>query len=128
MAKVKTKLYQLAKIISEKAEEDKEFAEKIQAVFSTAEPRGKRTAKKTVKRNPPTINPFQVLSSGGKSQLLASLMSLTIEELRDVAFHYELGARNVVLKWKNKERLVEFIGDLTEQRAEKGDAFRSSSQ
>lgn len=125
MAKIKTKLYQLAKIISEKAEEDKEFAEKIQSVLSSPEPREKKASRKSVKRNPPKINPFEELANKGKDQLLKSLLSLTVEELRDVAFHYELGARNVVLKWKNKGRLVDFIGDLAEQRAEKGDAFRN---
>lgn len=52
------------------------------------------------------------------------LLALDIEQLKDLVTVYAMDPRKLALKWKNKERLVEFINGVVEQRVRRGRAFR----
>lgn len=57
--------------------------------------------------------------------LRPALNALTIDQMKDIVSQYAMDPRRLALKWKTPERLIDLIVSVTEQRASKGDAFRS---
>jgi len=57
--------------------------------------------------------------------LRPALNALTIDQMKDSVSQYAMDPRRLALKWKTPQRLVDLIVSVTEQRASKGDAFRS---
>ena len=57
--------------------------------------------------------------------LRAALAPLTLDQLKDIVSQYAMDPRKLALKWKTTDRLIDLIVTVTEQRARKGDAFRS---
>ncbi len=47
--------------------------------------------------------------------------------LKDIVAHYGVDARRLALKWESRERLIELIEQVVQQRARKGEAFRGVS-
>jgi hypothetical protein len=78
------------------------------------------------RRQKAAIDPFAI-NRADPSQLRPALERLDIEQLKDIVSHYAMDPRRLALKWKTKERLVELIITVVEQRVRKGDAFRSGT-
>jgi hypothetical protein len=82
--------------------------------------RGNRRAK-------PVLDPFEVYRAEPDA-LKARLGALDLERLRDVVAHHGMDPRRLVMKWKDRERVIQHIIETVEARSRKGDAFRGSSR
>jgi hypothetical protein len=51
--------------------------------------------------------------------------SLDLEQLRDVVAEYRMDPNKLVMKWKDRERVIEHIATTAASRGRKGDAFRA---
>jgi hypothetical protein len=57
--------------------------------------------------------------------LRPALEGLELDQLKDIVSQYAMDPSKLALKWKRPERLIDLICSVAEQRARKGDAFRS---
>jgi len=69
------------------------------------------------------IDPFVVYRDSPHG-LREALGTLDVEQLKDIVTVYALDPRKLALKWKTKQRLIDFIYQVVEQRTERGSAFR----
>jgi hypothetical protein len=81
--------------------------------------------KSSNRRQKAVIDPFAIHRDDPES-LRPTLETLNVEQLKDIVSHYAMDPRRLALKWKTSDRLVELIITVVEQRARKGDAFRTS--
>ena len=58
-------------------------------------------------------------------RFLDRLAALNLEQLRDVVAEYGMDPNKLVMKWKDRERVVDHIVTTSASRARKGDAFRA---
>lgn len=78
------------------------------------------------RRQKAAIDPFAI-NRADPSGLRPALEQLNIEQLKDIVSHYAMDPRRLALKWKTNQRLVDLIITVVEQRARKGDAFRTGT-
>ncbi|BDH60246.1 hypothetical protein MTP04_03760 [Lysinibacillus sp. PLM2] len=146
---IEMKLLELFKVILQEINVNKEFAKKIEMVFSEKEvhkneQKGKSsrkpklettasatttttsttTKKRTRKRNPALFNPEIVLSEKGKEGLFDSLNQLEIDQLKDIVSEYGMDPAKKVMRWRTKEKIVTHILEVTNNWMQKGEAFR----
>jgi hypothetical protein len=76
------------------------------------------------RRTPAALDPSVVFRDDPEG-LRAALAPLTVDQLKDIVSHYAMDPRKLALKWKTTDRLIDLIVTVTQQRARKGDAFRS---
>lgn len=129
--KLRKPLLDLARVIADQAERDPVFAEQItialglrEQVSPKAEPKRSSTARPKNRRPAAILDPIQLVRDG-EPQLRARLSALTLEELKDVVADYGMDPGKLVMKWKDADRIVDRIVELSLARAQKGDAFRS---
>ena len=60
----------------------------------------------------------------GESNLVDKLTSLEISDLKDIIKFYEMDNTNSYSRWKKKDRLINYIVDVTKSRVSRGNAFR----
>jgi hypothetical protein len=80
--------------------------------------------KRTGRRAPAKLDPFNVLAESGEQALMEQLLKLDLEDLRDIVAQLGMDPRRLVMKWKDAQRVRDHILATTVQRARKGDAFR----
>lgn len=81
--------------------------------------------KRTGRRAPAKLDPFKILADGGEHALMAQLVDLDLEELRDIVAQFGMDPRRLVMKWRDLQRIREHVVATTVQRSRKGDAFRA---
>jgi len=91
----------------------------VEALRKATEP-----PKSSNRRAPAVLDPGAVYRQD-PALLRPALNALTIDQMKDIVSQYAMDPRRLALKWKTPERLVDLIVSVTEQRASKGDAFRS---
>lgn len=133
---LRTILRDLAAVVSDEAERNPEFAERLQAVLQiTAVPASGRGAfaprrspsepRRAANRRPPAVlNPIE-LAVQGETVLRAKLAPLTLDQLKDIVADYGMDQDKLVMKWRTSQRVIERIIETSVRRAHKGDAFRS---
>lgn len=70
------------------------------------------------------VHPLTEIAQG-EANLRARLAALDLEQLRDVVAEYGMDPNRLVMKWKDRERVVDHILATAVSRARKGDAFRA---
>ena len=116
------KLKDLFKVILEEVECNEEFKNKIYKVLEE----GNNNAKRPRKRNliiKPKLNPLEVILEGERI-LMDKLLTLEISDLKDIIKFYEMDNTNSSSRWRKKERLVNYIVDVSKSRISRGNAFR----
>lgn len=83
-------------------------------------------AKPSHKRAPAKIDPIKLIING-EENANEQLAALSIEELKDIIAQHGMDNAKLAMKWKNKERLINFIIETAQRRSKKGDAFRESN-
>jgi hypothetical protein len=111
----------LSSCIADEISNNEEFSKKIGALFegdssSTVKP------KKSNRRTPSKIDPF-VLYDQGSATLKTSLETLNIEELKDVIAANGMDTARLAMKWKDRDRIINHIIEMTQRRSSRGDAF-----
>jgi hypothetical protein len=130
MTSLKTRLTKLAATIAEQASRDPEFALKLEDILGNggvAKPKGgagTRSARKGGRRTPALIDPVAVALSGPQ-ELQDALSRLDLGQLLDIVAEYGMDPGKLVMKWKDRDRVVDRIVEVSISRATKGDAFRS---
>lgn len=128
MRKLRTRLSRLAKVISDKAEQDPHFAEMVEAALGASvktgidankapnkRPRGRRT--------PAVLDPI-ASARNDASSLPEALGKLDIEQLKDIVAEYGMDPSKLVMKWKDPNKIADRIVEVSISRASKGQAFR----
>jgi hypothetical protein len=99
---------------------DPELAQRVANALRRARESGRRSNR----RDPAVIDPFAIYREE-PSHLVPALRELDADKLKDVVSQYAMDPRRLALKWKSPDRLIDLIVTVVEQRARKGDAFRS---
>lgn len=130
MTSLKTRLTKLAIAIAEQAAVDNDFALKLEGILSdggTARPKKltmTQVARKGGRRAPAVIDPVAIALLGPE-ELQNALSSLDLVQLLDIVAEYGMDPGKLVMKWKDRTRIVDRIVEVSMSRATKGDAFRS---
>jgi len=120
----------LAKIFDEvlhEIETNPALRARIERHLSTPNDKGgasPNSSKPKNKRGTPVLDPYIEIKQG-ELFLKQKLTQLSLDQLKDIVSGYALDSSRLVLKWKDQERLVDFIITTVRSRIEKGDAFRT---
>ena len=135
MVSLRTILRDFVKVVSDEAERNPEFAERLRVVFetSTIRPRKKPSITRRMNskvtrpanRRPPAILDPIALAARGEEELRNKLAPLTLDQLKDIVADYGMDREKLVMKWRTSQRVIDRIVEISISRAHKGDAFRS---
>lgn len=90
--------------------------------------RGKGAAKsrrQEYKIDPQEYNPISAYYKEGRASVEKALNTLDTDELKAVIKRRKMDGTGKTRKWKTKDKLVNFILDMSESRALQGDVFRN---
>ena len=131
---LRTTLRDLAAVVSDEAERNPEFSERLVAVLQpygsrrprSSSPRTVSTTRRATKnrRRPAVLDPIE-LAVRGEAVLRAKLEPLTLDQLKDIVADYGMDQDKLVMKWRTPARVIDRIVGTSIRRAHKGDAFRS---
>ena len=124
---LRKKLNALVKVIVEEAAQNPSFKEQIEAaldpISTTKKSKPLVGGRKAGRRPPAVLDPIH-LAKVGESELREKLSPLDLEELLDIVAEYGMDPGKLVMKWKDRERIISRIIEISLLRATKGDAFR----
>lgn len=132
---LRTILRNLVKVVSDEADRNPEFAERLQEVLISARPKdrpkrphivkesGLRRVRPANRRPPAILDPIKLAEEGEKA-LRTQLNQLTLEQLKDIVADYGMDQKRLVMRWKRSDRVIDKIVEISLTRARKGDAFR----
>ena len=132
---LRTVLRNFIKVVSDEADQNPEFAERLWTVFESARRRPAKkipspkkkesaTSRPANRRPAAVVNPI-ALAAQGEAALRAELVPLTLDQLKDIVAEYGMDNEKLVMKWKNPDRVIGRIVKISISRAHKGEAFRS---
>ena len=130
---IKKVLRELAGAVADEADQNTEFARRIEEILKSAPSATRDRAasgrdvssgrrRSTQRRTPAVLDPVE-LAKQGEDLLRAELANLDLEQLRDVVAEYGMDPGRLVMKWKTASRVIERIVEVSVGRARKGDAF-----
>lgn len=79
------------------------------------------------RRTAAAIDPVQIVREGEQA-LRSALEGLTLEQLRDIVAEYGMDPGRLVMKWNTTDRVIDRIVEMSIARAQKGSAFRRSTE
>lgn len=131
---LKRTLGALVNVIIEEAARNPDFRERLETALNAAKPSPKSVSKapavrssdekrKGGRRTPAVIDPIEIIKQG-ESELREKLALLDLEKLLDVVAQYGMDPGKLVMKWKDRDRVIDRIVEVASGRATKGDAFR----
>lgn len=135
---VKTILAKLAAAVSDEASRNPDFARRIEDILaaggarrskepSGATPKtsatGAKTGRRGGRRPPARLDPV-ALAPSGEFAVRDALRPLELDLLLDIVAEYGMDPGKQVMKWKDRDRVIDRIVELSMSRATKGDAFR----
>ena len=128
---ITTILSSLMQVIVEEAARNEAFAKRLEeaiageATSNDPDQQGQcePVEKRSTHRDPAVLDPIEVIGNGKKA-LTGLLEKLSEKELKDIIADYRLDPSSRAMSWRRKDRLMQFIVDVAERRAAKGDAFR----
>ena len=113
-------LRNFVKVVSDEAERNPEFAERLRVVFKSAmATRTTMTAsaasgagskiRRPANRRPPAVLDPVALALRGEEALRTKLEPLTLDQLRDIVADYGMDPGRLVMKWKTPTRVIDRI-------------------
>lgn len=84
-----------------------------------------RSRRQNYKINPQEYNPISAYYKEGRASVERAMNTLDTDELKTVIKRWGMDISGRTRKWKTKEKLVNFILDMSESRATQGDVFRN---
>lgn len=130
---LKRTLTALFNTILDEVARNPEFRERIEAALAAnkppqrrpakAEKRGQDEKRKGGRRAPAVLDPVEI-GKQGEDELRLGLNALDLEQLLDIVAEYGMDPGKLVMKWKDRERVIDRIVEVALARATKGDAFR----
>ncbi|GGE36484.1 hypothetical protein GCM10011360_25330 [Primorskyibacter flagellatus] len=128
--KLKTRLTRLAAAIAEQASRNPEFAQQLEEILGCNPVAGPKSSTKSQgtrkggRRAPAVVDPVAIAESD-PTGLRNALEPLELGQLLDIVAEYGMDPGKLVMKWKDRNKVIERIIDVSTSRATKGDAFRS---
>ncbi len=127
---LKRTLTAVATIVADEAAHNPAFRSRLEEALGVkaSEPKtfGKLPAdekRKGGRRAAALLDPVD-LARHGEGELRAKLDGLDVERLLDVVAQFGMDPGKLVMKWKDRERIVDRIVEIALARSTKGDAFR----
>lgn len=125
----------LAEVVIEEAEKNEALGHRIEGVLSgITDQAWSKPVKKISKggrsgnrRDPAVLDPISLIDDS-EEELVKQLNDLTDKELKDIIADYAMDPSKLAMKWKDRERLINHIVDVSRRRASKGDAFRDQAE
>lgn len=127
-------LAQMLRILSEEVEGNKKLAIRLavpwQAYLADSMPAISAASdkpprkKKATSKEPPALDPFMAFLEGGSVGLIKALENVEVQECKTIISHYALDPSRSYVRWRKKERLVEFIVQRVKAVANKGEVFK----
>lgn len=77
------------------------------------------------RRSAAVLDPVD-LAARGEAELRARLSDLEVEQLHDIVAQYGMDPGKLVMKWKDRNRIIDRIVEIALTRATKGDVFRNN--
>ena len=123
------------KAVIAEAEKNEDFANKLEEILLNDSVEKKVSKEKTLndiigrrpsnRRDPAVFNPIDFVASGDDF-LISKLEELTDKQLKDIIADYGMDTSKLAMKWKDRNRTINFIVDTAKRRASKGDVFRDN--
>lgn len=127
---LKRTLTTLVSVIVEEAARNPDFRSRMENALTGAAFDAKRANKSPMdderkggRRAPAVLDPID-LARQGERPLRDKLVDLDLERLLDVVAQYGMDPGKLVMKWKDRNRVIDRIVEISLSRATKGDAFR----
>ena len=132
---LKRTLGALVNVIVDEAARNPEFGSRIEAALDMAKPASSPAARTSAvephdekrrggRRALAVLDPID-LARHGEGELREKLAALDLERLLDVVAQYGMDPGKLVMKWKDRERVIDRIVEVALGRATKGAAFRA---
>lgn len=77
------------------------------------------------RRTPAVLDPLAIHQQG-EDHLRAALVTLTVDQLKDIVAEHGMDTNKLAMKWRTRERLEELIVTTVRERMAKGSVFRRS--
>lgn len=124
---IRKTLLALARVLSDECETNAPFRKALTEVLGSSQARSRRPTPSTVRRPhrraSPLLDPIELVGRGSEA-LDSELRKLDIEQLKDIVASFGMDPSKLVMKWKDRERVMQHIIETSTMRATKGDAFR----
>ena len=135
---LKSRLVGIANVVAEEAAKNPEFRDRLLEAMADSAKMSRPSAltqprtsaiqmgvekRRGGRRSEALIDPVD-LAGHGEGSLRARLSELDLERLHDIVAQYGMDPGKLVMKWKDRERVIERIVEVSMARATKGDAFR----
>lgn len=117
---IEKQLSKFFKVIQDEIRTNPKFAQKIEHIFNDD-----KLIKNNSKRKAAALNPEILLLERGEVQLINELNALDLEDLRDIISEFGMDPSKRAIKWKTKDKVVDYIVEVSRNRSTKGNAFRS---
>lgn len=115
------KLKELFNVIMEEMKTNDEFKKKIEDILGGEDKPKKKVKKKVIIEA--KLNPL-LLISNSEMELRNKLSELEVIDLKNIIKFYEMDNTNSCSRWKKKDRLINYIIDVSKSRVNRGNAFR----
>lgn len=131
--KVAESMAQMLHILADEVKGNKRLAKKLArpwqaylAEASSTEPAktGPTKRKRTTDQMSPALDPFKFFYEGGSVSLIKALEDVEVPECKVIISHYALDPSRSYVRWRKKERFVEFIVQRVKAIANKGEVFK----
>lgn len=108
-----------------KYQHDPDFAQEIDSLFQILSTKSKsRSKKRRTRRRTSVFDPVELYHQKGEKHLREQLQHLEVDQLKDMIAEHGMDSSRRAMRWKKRDRLLEFIVKTASCRARKGDAFR----
>lgn len=137
-------LVRVATVVAEEAARNPQFLARLEAALASDKTPAKRSSstsksaplrpepdgvqkgeekRRGGRRSPAVIDPVD-LAVHGEAGLRDQLNGLDLEKLLDIVAQYGMDPGKLVMKWRDRDRVIDRIVEVSLARATKGDAFR----
>lgn len=113
----------LVDLLGEESERNPMFAAKVEALLSSLPDRTVQSTPKLVRSSNPPLDVHAELANRGEAEFRLWLRDRPISVLREVIRHQDLDPTRRTTKWKEPEKLAQFIADGLGARLARGSAF-----
>jgi len=128
MKKVRPLLLALARAVADECDRNAPFRKEVEEALGVGRApvksvSGAKRVGASHRRAPALIDPILV-AKDGEAAIRNALLPLNIGQLKDVVAQYGMDQSKLVMKWKDSDRIIDRIVEVSVQRAAKGEAFR----
>ena len=122
---IKRILTNVTNVVADEAANNSKFRDRLVEALGLGLPEKREgDERKGGRRTPAVLDPIE-LARSGENRLRLQLESLDLQRLLDIVAQYGMDPGKLVMKWKDRERVIDRIVEVAKSRATKGDVFRS---